>query len=109
MDDVKYFSPEAQVPFCGHATVAAAVALADRQRPGDVVSTSARARSLFAEAPPQTVRSPRHLQASARTGRQGDGAAAIGVRALTHEGDKPLVPVSEGGNHPVGTMSSLHL
>ncbi|HVL97388.1 MAG TPA: PhzF family phenazine biosynthesis isomerase [Solirubrobacteraceae bacterium] len=28
--DVRYFSPEAEVPFCGHATIAAAVALADR-------------------------------------------------------------------------------
>ncbi|MGH2835967.1 MAG: PhzF family phenazine biosynthesis protein [Solirubrobacteraceae bacterium] len=27
--DVRYFSPEAEVPFCGHATIAAAVALAD--------------------------------------------------------------------------------
>jgi PhzF family phenazine biosynthesis protein len=35
--DVKYFSLEAEVPFCGHATVAAAVALAEREGPGDVV------------------------------------------------------------------------
>lgn len=28
--DVRYFSPIAEVPFCGHATIAAAVALADR-------------------------------------------------------------------------------
>ncbi|UUY03836.1 PhzF family phenazine biosynthesis protein [Svornostia abyssi] len=27
---VRYFSPEAEVPFCGHATIAAAVALAER-------------------------------------------------------------------------------
>lgn len=27
--DVRYFSPEAEVPFCGHATIATAVALAD--------------------------------------------------------------------------------
>jgi PhzF family phenazine biosynthesis protein len=35
--EVKYFSAEAQVSFCGHATVAAAIALADRQGPGDVI------------------------------------------------------------------------
>lgn len=35
--DVRYFSPEAEVPFCGHATVAAAVALAERSGPGDLV------------------------------------------------------------------------
>jgi PhzF family phenazine biosynthesis protein len=35
--DVRYFSPEAEVPFCGHATIAAAVALADRDGPGELV------------------------------------------------------------------------
>jgi PhzF family phenazine biosynthesis protein len=34
---VRYFSPLAEVPFCGHATVATAVALADRRGPGTVV------------------------------------------------------------------------
>lgn len=32
---IRYFSPLAEVPFCGHATVAAAVALAERVGPGD--------------------------------------------------------------------------
>ncbi|WP_406194469.1 PhzF family phenazine biosynthesis protein [Kitasatospora sp. NBC_01560] len=34
---VRYFSPLAEVPFCGHATVASAVALADRVGPGRFV------------------------------------------------------------------------
>ncbi|MFH0244591.1 PhzF family phenazine biosynthesis protein [Streptomyces sp. HK10] len=34
---VRYFSPAAEVPFCGHATVAAAVALAERIGPGELV------------------------------------------------------------------------
>jgi PhzF family phenazine biosynthesis protein len=34
--DVRYFSPEAEVPFCGHATVATAVALAERDGPGEL-------------------------------------------------------------------------
>ncbi|MEV6597907.1 PhzF family phenazine biosynthesis isomerase [Actinoplanes sp. NPDC051346] len=34
---VRYFSPLAEVPFCGHATVATAVALADRHGPGTYV------------------------------------------------------------------------
>ncbi|MFJ8750529.1 PhzF family phenazine biosynthesis protein [Streptomyces sp. NPDC102441] len=34
---VRYFSPKAEVPFCGHATVAAAVALAERDGPGALV------------------------------------------------------------------------
>jgi PhzF family phenazine biosynthesis protein len=35
--DVSYFSPQAEVPFCGHATIAAAVALAERDGPGQLV------------------------------------------------------------------------
>lgn len=34
---VRYWSPAAEVPFCGHATVATAVALAERDGAGDVV------------------------------------------------------------------------
>lgn len=34
---IRYFSPQAEVPFCGHATVATAVALAERTGPGDLV------------------------------------------------------------------------
>ncbi|MEW1998994.1 PhzF family phenazine biosynthesis protein [Streptomyces coelicoflavus] len=34
---IRYFSPKAEVPFCGHATVAAAVALAERIGPGKLV------------------------------------------------------------------------
>ncbi|MER5308404.1 PhzF family phenazine biosynthesis isomerase [Streptomyces sp. NPDC002773] len=34
---IRYFSPKAEVPFCGHATVAAAVALGERLGPGDLV------------------------------------------------------------------------
>lgn len=32
--DVRYFSPVAEVPFCGHATIASAVAYAERHGPG---------------------------------------------------------------------------
>jgi PhzF family phenazine biosynthesis protein len=31
---IRYFSPQAEVAFCGHATIATAVALAERQGPG---------------------------------------------------------------------------
>ncbi|MFJ6795586.1 PhzF family phenazine biosynthesis protein [Streptomyces sp. NPDC091268] len=34
---VRYFSPKAEVPFCGHATVAAALALAERIGPGELL------------------------------------------------------------------------
>jgi PhzF family phenazine biosynthesis protein len=34
--DVRYFAPAMEVPFCGHATIATGVALAERDGPGDV-------------------------------------------------------------------------
>jgi PhzF family phenazine biosynthesis protein len=34
---VRYFSPVAEVPFCGHATIATAVALAERDGPGELL------------------------------------------------------------------------
>ncbi|MFF4176181.1 PhzF family phenazine biosynthesis protein [Streptomyces sp. NPDC001750] len=34
---IRYFSPKAEIPFCGHATVATALALAERDGPGDLV------------------------------------------------------------------------
>jgi PhzF family phenazine biosynthesis protein len=42
--DVRYFSPVAEVPFCGHATIAAAVALAERDAPGRLVLHTAAGR-----------------------------------------------------------------
>lgn len=38
---VRYFSPLAEVPFCGHATIASAVALAERDGPGRLVLDTA--------------------------------------------------------------------
>lgn len=35
--DVRYFSPKREVSFCGHATVATAVALAERTGPGELL------------------------------------------------------------------------
>ena len=38
---VRYFSPAAEIPFCGHATIATAVVLAERDGPGRRVFTTA--------------------------------------------------------------------
>src|SRR5215210_5864133 len=35
--DVRYFAPQQEVPFCGHATIAAAVALAEREPMAEMV------------------------------------------------------------------------
>lgn len=48
---VRYWSPVAEVPFCGHATVAAAVALAERDRPGTVVFDTAAGEVTLRSAP----------------------------------------------------------
>ncbi|WP_432025756.1 PhzF family phenazine biosynthesis isomerase [Streptomyces sp. 1222.5] len=34
---IRYFSPKAEVSFCGHATIATAIALAERSGPGELV------------------------------------------------------------------------
>lgn len=39
--DVRYFSPAAEVPFCGHATIATAVALAARDGAGELLFRTA--------------------------------------------------------------------
>src|SRR5687768_2133680 len=38
---IRYFSPLAEVPFCGHATVATAAALAEQIGPGDLLLETA--------------------------------------------------------------------
>ena len=35
-DDIRYFSPLAEVPFCGHATIATGVAIAERRGAGEL-------------------------------------------------------------------------
>jgi PhzF family phenazine biosynthesis protein len=39
--DVRYFAPTSEVPFCGHATIATAVAMAERGAGGDLVFRTA--------------------------------------------------------------------
>ncbi|THJ65486.1 PhzF family phenazine biosynthesis protein [Arthrobacter echini] len=34
---VRYFAPESEIPFCGHATIATGVALAEREGPGTLI------------------------------------------------------------------------
>ena len=58
---VRYFSPLAEVPFCGHATIATGVAHAERHGPQDLAGQPARGRSpcgsrRWAAAPPRRSR-----------------------------------------------------
>lgn len=56
---VRYFSPKAEVPFCGHATVATALALAERDGPGDLVFST-----LAGQVPVSVVREDGELRAT---------------------------------------------
>jgi PhzF family phenazine biosynthesis protein len=57
--DIRYFSPLAEVPFCGHATIASAVAHAERNGPGLL-----RLMTRAGEVPVQTVAGPDGLTAT---------------------------------------------
>ncbi len=41
---IRYFSPQAEVPFCGHATIAAGVAWAEAHGPGPIALDTASGR-----------------------------------------------------------------
>jgi PhzF family phenazine biosynthesis protein len=47
---IRYFSPESEVPFCGHATIATGVAYADRHGPGTLQLQTASGRVVVAVA-----------------------------------------------------------
>jgi PhzF family phenazine biosynthesis protein len=57
--DTGYFSPLVEVPFCGHATIAAAVALAERHGPGTLRLVTAAGTSRSTCNGPTTRYSPR--------------------------------------------------
>lgn len=68
---IRYFSPKAEVPFCGHATVATAIALAERIGPGDLVfETRAGTVPVTVAATGTAVRCGRRSPASSRTSRR---------------------------------------
>uniref|UniRef100_UPI0039BFEF23 PhzF family phenazine biosynthesis isomerase n=1 Tax=Lentzea alba TaxID=2714351 RepID=UPI0039BFEF23 len=95
--DVRYFSPKAEVPFCGHATIATSVALAERIGDGPLtfhtpageitIETSAGTASLTsvptstAEAAPELVRGA--LEALGYT-EIGDAPVHVGFGGARH-------------------------
>ncbi|MFZ3469901.1 PhzF family phenazine biosynthesis protein [Streptomyces sp. 4.24] len=70
---VRYFSPKAEVPFCGHATVATAVALGERIGPGELLFAT-RAGTV----PVSVTREPRDGEAAEAAEAGGQG----GLRAV---------------------------
>src|SRR3954447_8241896 len=64
--DVRYFSPEAEVPFCGHATIATAVAMGDGTRTlhtksGPVTVTTTAGAATLVSPEPYTEDAPQAL------------------------------------------------
>ena len=53
---VRYFSPLAEVPFCGHATIATAIALAEREGPATLVLRTRSGPVTVPHAPERTAR-----------------------------------------------------
>lgn len=86
---VRYFSPIAEVPFCGHATVATAVALVAREGVGASASASA---SAGAGAGARTVRFSTPVgEIVIETSEQRDG----GIRAAFTSVDTELAPIPD--------------
>ncbi len=113
--DVRYFSPLAEVPFCGHATIATAVAHAERHGTGHL--------SLRTQAGPVTVTTDRTadgtmvatlVSVAPRTSPIGAAELAELLAILgwaTEDLDPALPPrVAFGGAwHPVVALSLIHM
>ncbi|WP_335990008.1 PhzF family phenazine biosynthesis isomerase [Glycomyces sp. MUSA5-2] len=104
---VRYFSPQREVSFCGHATIAAAVALADRSGPGDLLFDT-----LAGAVPVTTARTPEGTVTATLTSvapevgplSEADLAALLAaVRWEAGDLDPALPPrvVFAGARHPV--------
>lgn len=103
---VRYFSPSAEVPFCGHATVAAAAALATRHGHGSVVfETSVGSVSLLTGEDAEGVRvqfasaEPRVRALEAAVGRQ--LLALLGLTESDLLPGFPLIEAWAGNWHPM--------
>ena len=83
--DVRYFSPLAPVAFCGHATIAAAVALADRDGVGSLVFNT-----LAGPITVDTVHSPGGISATMASPPTSTHAADPDVVAITPSADGTL-------------------
>ena len=99
---VRYFSPRAEVAFCGHATIATAVALAERHGPGAIVLDTAagevRVATTTGDGPPRATLTS--VPARSRPAARADVAAALGaLRWSASDLDPDLPPhIAFAGN-----------
>lgn len=109
---VRYFSPGAEVPFCGHATIALAVVLAEREGPGARTFTTA-AGDIALES---TVDADGAVQVAMTSvepySREFDATRLLEVLGLTPDDIAEGHPVLEsfaGNWHPVLVLASEEL
>lgn len=104
---VRYWSPAAEVPFCGHATVATAVALAERDGAGTVVfETAAGAVTMesFADADGRVTVSFTSVEPQVRDLATDVRDRLLDLLGLTADDLDPRFPVREafaGNWHPI--------
>jgi len=113
----RYFSPIAEVPFCGHATIATAVALADERGPGLFRFETAVGPVVIETTQVAVAGGESELRASftsvePRTRPLGDavGDELLGLLALDRDDLDPAWPLAEafaGNWHPVVAVRSL--
>jgi PhzF family phenazine biosynthesis protein len=109
---VRYFSPRAEVAFCGHATIATAVSLAERDGPGALhLTTAAGPVTVTSEVTPDgttaTLTSP---PASSTPADESTIDLVLGAFGWTRDDLDPDYPVhiaNAGNDHPVVGVSSL--
>lgn len=107
---VRYFSPEAEVPFCGHATIATAVALAESAGPGEFVFATA-AGDVEVSARDEGGRIAAGFTSVATVVRDfHDPAPLLALLGLDADDLDPRMPLAEafaGNWHPVVAVRSL--
>jgi len=107
---VRYFSPESEVPFCGHATIALGVALGQRNGPGtynlDLNNASITVKAtMLADGMAATLASP---PTESRAITDDELADAMALLGLTKEDLDPRLPparIHGGADHLVLALS----
>lgn len=108
---IRYFSPLAEVPFCGHATIAAAVAHADRHGPGrlDLATSIGPVPVLTAATADGTVATLTSVEPAVGGIDAAARAALLAALRLDEPDLDPALPVRvayAGAFHPIVALAS---
>lgn len=103
---VRYFSPESEVPFCGHATIALGAALAERDGPGSFnlslndadITVSAQMSGGEMEV---TLASPPTASQPASAAEKKDAMALFGLHEADLDSRLPVARIHGGADHIV--------